>query len=74
MTIIGSRASTTIINTIDKAEYMLYINQHSHTYIRQVIVHTRLISQCSSHNCCLQTFLFQGKDIYHTVVLGLKAF
>ena len=44
MAIIGSRASTTIINTIDKAEYMLYINQHSHTYIRQVIVHTRLIS------------------------------
>ena len=59
---LGTRATFTLINAADKAGYTLYVTDHSHIYIRQASIHTRLISQRSVYNGRLHTFLFQGDD------------
>ena len=70
----GTRDTVTLINTADKAGYVLYVTTHCHTYIRQATLHTRLISQRSSYNGRLYTFVFQGTNMHHTAILCLYAF
>ena len=70
----GARATATLINTADKAKYVLYVTTHCHTYIPQATLYTRLVSQRFSYNGRLYTFVFQGSNIHHTAILCLYAF
>ena len=70
----GTRATTTLTNAADKADYALYVTTHSHTYIRQATIHTRLLSQRFIYNDRLHTFLFKGEDSHHTTILCVYAF
>ena len=70
----GTRDTATLINTADKAGYVLYVTTHYHTYIRQATLHTRLISQRSSYNGRMYTFVFQGTNMHQTAILYLYAF
>ena len=70
----GTRTTANLINTADKAGYVLYVTTHCHTYIRQATLHTRLVSQRSSYNVRLYTFVLQGINIHHTAILCLYAF
>ena len=69
-----TRATATLTNAADKAGYALYVTNHSHTYIRQATIHTRLLSQRFIFNGHLHTFLFKGEDSYHTTILCIYAF
>ena len=70
----GTRATSTLINTADKAGYVLYVTKHCHIYIRQATLHTRLLSQRSSYNGRLHTFVFQGSTMHPTTILFLYTF
>ena len=66
---LGTLAISTLINTTDKAGYYLYVTDHSHKYLRQATIYTRLVSQLSIYNRRLYTFIFKGDDMRHTAVL-----
>ena len=70
----GTRATVTLTNAADKIGYALYVTNHSHTYIRQATIHTRLLSQRCIYNDRLYTFLFKGEDSHHTTILCVYAF
>ena len=70
----GTRTTTTLIIAAEKTGYVLYVTNHSNTYIQQAPIHTRILIQRSSYNGRLQTFLFEGDDKHHTSVLYLYAF
>ena len=70
----GTRATATLTNDADKAGYALYVTKHSHTYIRQATIHTRLLSQRFIYDGRLHTFLFKGDDSHHTAILCVYAF
>ena len=70
----GTRATATLINTADKTDYVLYVTTHSHTYIRQATLRTRLVSQHSSYNGRLYTFVFQETSMHHTAIIYLYVF
>ena len=70
----GTRATATLTNAADKAGYALYVTNHSHTYIRQSTIHTRLLSQHLIYNGRLHTSLFKGDDSYHTAIFCVYAF
>ena len=70
----GTCATATLINTADKAGYTLFVTHHSHIYIRQATLHTRLISQRHIYNGRLHTFIFLGDDMHHTAIMCVYAF
>ena len=57
-----------------KAGYTVYITPHSHTYLRQNTLLTRLVTQRFSHADRLHVFIFNGDNDDHTAVIGLYAF
>lgn len=46
----GTRETSTLINTADKAGYAVYVTTRSHTCIRQATIYTRIFSQRSAYN------------------------
>lgn len=65
---------TTLTDTVDKAVYAVYLYTHSHTYIHQTTILTRIIRQRFSHNSRLHIFLFEGENGGHTAFLVIYAF
>ena len=54
--------------------FSLTITPHSHSYVRQNTLLTRLITQRSSHAGRLHVFIFKGDNGDHTAVIGIYAF
>ena len=69
-----SPISSTLTRTTDKDGYVVYITPHSHTYIRQNTLLTRLITQRSSHAGRLHVFILKGDNGDNTAVIGIYAF
>ena len=69
-----TRATASLTNAADKAGYALYVTNHSHTYIHQEIIRTRLLSQRFIYDGRLYKFLFTGDDSHHTAILCVYAF
>ena len=69
-----TRATATLTNAADKACYALYVTTHSHTYIRQATIHTRLFSERFIYNGRMYTFLFKGEYSHQTAILCVYAF
>ena len=74
MSIMGSPVSSTLVQTADKAEYVVHITRLSHTYIRLTTLLARLITRHSNHNGRLHVFIFKGDDGGRTTVLGMYDF
>ena len=74
MSIPDTPAAAAITHTSDNTGYNVYLNAHSHIYIRQTTLLPRLVSQRSSHGGRLHSLLFHGADDGHTAVLALYAF
>ena len=74
MDISDTPTAATLIHIADNTGYYLYLNAHSHIYIRQTTLLPRLVSQQSSHGGRLHSFIFHGADDDHSAVLVLYAF
>ena len=71
----GSAAAATQTHTADRAGFTVYLNKHSHTYLRQTTILPRLLSQRISHNGRIHTFILHGPhDDAPTVIVATYAF